>query len=139
MPHWIKALVNRSANKAFLVGLAGVVRSNQGEVLILRHTYRPGVPHGVPTGWLTRAETPGEALKREIWEETGFDVEFVRVLRVDVGDNPPRLDVRLEYRFVGGVFRASAEVSEAGFFALDSLPLLLRAQRELLAVLSSRD
>jgi 8-oxo-dGTP diphosphatase len=139
MPRWFKAVVNRSANTAFLVGLAGVIRNERGEVLILHHTYRPDLPHGVPTGWLARGEVPGDALTREISEETGLDVEFIRVLRVDVGDNPPRLDIWLDFRFLGGEFRPSAEVSDARFFALDSLPPLLPAQREFLATLESPD
>jgi ADP-ribose pyrophosphatase YjhB (NUDIX family) len=107
-------------------------------VLILRHTYRPNVLHGVPSGWLKRGESLSEALKREISEETGFDVRFRRVLSIQNCERPTRLDVWLEYEFVGGEFRASAEVSEARFCAADSLPPLLPAQRDFLSSLEAR-
>lgn len=80
----------------------------------------------------------GEALKREIYEETGFRVEFRRVLGVDVSERPARLDIWLEYGLVGGEFRPSTEVSEASFLATDSVPSLLPAQRTFLSALARK-
>jgi 8-oxo-dGTP diphosphatase len=139
LPFGVKLFLNRRLNQAFLVGLLAVVRNDDGHVLVLRHTYRPSVPHGVPSGWLKRGETVGEAMRREVAEETGLEVEFRRVLRVDTGERPTRLDVWLEYELVGGSFRPSAEVSEAAFFPLDRLPPLLPAQREFLRSLGRTD
>jgi 8-oxo-dGTP diphosphatase len=135
LPFRAKLLVNRAVNSTFLVGMLAVVRNPEGDVLILRHTYRPSIPHGVPSGWLKRDESLPEAMRREIAEETGFDVDFLRVLLVESCERPTRLDVWLEYAFRDGQFRASAEVSEARFYALDALPPLLPAQREFLASL----
>ena len=139
LPFRAKVFVNRRVNSTFLVGLLGVVRNHRGEVLILRHTYRPTHPYGVPGGWLKRGETLGDGLKREIAEETGFDVEVRRVLRVETCERPTRLDVWLECNLTGGEFRPSAEVSAAAFYAPDSLPELLPEQRAFLLSLPARD
>lgn len=136
LPSGMKLFVNRRLNTSFLVGVLGVVRNERGEVLVLRHTYRPSTPYGVPGGWLKRGEAPGEALAREIFEETGLRVECGRVLRVGSYERPTRLEVWLDCELVGGEFRPSAEVSEARFVGLDSLPPLLPAQRELLSSLA---
>ena len=139
LPFRVKLLVNRAVNSTFLGGMLGVVHNSAGEVLVLRHTYRPSVPYGFPSGWLKRGESLPNALRREIAEETGFDVEFIRVLSVESCERPTRLDVWLEYAFRGGKFRASAEVSEARFYPVDALPPLLPAQREFLASLRRYD
>jgi ADP-ribose pyrophosphatase YjhB (NUDIX family) len=132
LPFRVKLLLNRRLNTTFLVGLLGVVRNSEREILVLRHTYRPRFPYGVPTGWLKRGEPIGQALEREIAEETGFDVEFGRVLHIETCELPTRLDIWLECRLIGGEFRPSAEVTAAEFFAPDSLPELIPAQREFL-------
>lgn len=135
LPLGVKLFINRRVNTTFLVGLLGVVRNEDGDVLILRHTYRPTHPYGVPSGWLKRGETLSGGLRREIAEETGFEVEVRSVLRVESCERPTRLDVWLECGLTGGEFRPSAEVSDASFFAVESLPRLLPAQREVLSSL----
>ena len=135
LPVGVKLFLNRRLNATFLVGLLGVVRNETREVLVLTHTYRPGFPYGVPSGWLKRGEPLEEALAREIAEETGLTVEFVRVLAIESRERPTRLDVWLEYELVGGNFRPSPEVSEARFYPLDALPPLLREQRDFLSAL----
>ena len=139
LPLGVKLFINRRVNRTFLVGVLGVVRNHRGEVLILRHTYRPAYPYGVPGGWLKGGESLGDALKREISEETGLDVEVRRVLRVESYERPTRLDVWLECDLTGGEFRPSAKVSAAAFYAPDSLPELLPEQRAFLLSLPARD
>lgn len=54
-----------------------------GRVLLCRHTYGGGKGlFIVPGGYLERGETPGEALKREVLEETGVTVEPGRLIGV---------------------------------------------------------
>jgi 8-oxo-dGTP diphosphatase len=56
--------------------VAGCFVEREGKLLLLhRRDDRPqGNTWGVPAGKLTRAETPEEAMRRELWEETGIDV-----------------------------------------------------------------
>jgi ADP-ribose pyrophosphatase YjhB (NUDIX family) len=134
LPFSLKLAANQVVNARFLVGLVGVVFDDEGRVLILEHTtYRPLTPHGLPSGWLKKGESLADALRREIAEETGFDVAFEEILATEAGEKPRRIDVWLRYRFVAGEFVPSAEVSGARFYELDDLPRLLGPQQRFLA------
>lgn len=132
LPASLKKLINVGANARFLVGVIGVVRNRDGQVLVLRHTYRPGFPWGLPSGWLKRRESVAAALEREIREETGYEVRFRRFLSVAGPGKSSRLDIWLEYELLSGSFRPSGEISEARWCAADSLPPLPGAQRRFL-------
>jgi 8-oxo-dGTP diphosphatase len=137
LPFGVKVALNRRLNATFLVGLVGVVYDGEGRVLILKHTYRPQVPFGLPSGWLRKGESLADALRREVAEETGFEVSFERLLEAEAGDRPPRVDVWIQYRLTGGVFAPSAEVSEGRFYSFDELPPLPQPQRRFLESLKA--
>lgn len=105
-----------------------MIFNEAGEVLLFHHTYRRDYEWGLPGGWMKRGEVPEEALARELLEETGFQIEVIRVLGVDADKVYARMDLVFEARLTGGEFRASEEVSEVGFFAMDALPKLLPRQ-----------
>jgi 8-oxo-dGTP diphosphatase len=106
----------------FLVGSMAVVLDGQGRVLLFRHTYRDAYPWGLPGGWLKAGEAPGDAIEREVFEESGFRVKALHPLVIGGDLDLRRLDLIFLCDLVGGEFRPSAEVSEAGFFAADELP-----------------
>lgn len=119
VPEKLKCHISRLLNHRFNVGLVGVFFDDDGKVLCFHHTYRP-VPWGVPTGWLNRAEQPGEGLLREIEEESGLRVELIGFHKADVDRS--RMEIIMVGRFIGGIFLPSAEVDNWGLFALDALP-----------------
>jgi 8-oxo-dGTP diphosphatase len=131
-PPLIKRLFVRFASASFLVGVLGIVLDKEGRVLLFKHTYRPFAPWGLPSGMLKPKESPAEAIEREIREETGLLVEVVEVLEVRSGSRPQRLDIWLRCRSRGGSAIPSAEVDEARFFDLDSLPPLIAEQARFL-------
>jgi ADP-ribose pyrophosphatase YjhB (NUDIX family) len=132
LPSPIKRLFVRVAGATFLVGVLGIVLDEDGRVLLFRHTYRPFAPWGLPSGLLKPNESPAEAIEREVREETGLIIEVVEVLELQTGVRPQRLDVWLRCRSHGGSARPSAEVDEARFFELDSLPPLIAEQERFL-------
>jgi 8-oxo-dGTP diphosphatase len=138
LPSGIKRLFVRVAGATFLVGVLGVVLDEQGRVLLFRHTYRPFAPWGLPSGLLKPNESPAEAIEREVREETGLMVEVVEILELRAGNNPQRVDVWLRCRSLGGSARPSAEVDEARFFEMDSLPPLILEQERFLREHRSR-
>jgi ADP-ribose pyrophosphatase YjhB (NUDIX family) len=86
----------------------------------------------VPGGWADVDETPSEAVVREVFEESGFETNAVKLLAVydreKQGHVPPfpfhvyKLFFLCE--IVGGAPRPNEEASEIAFFAEDELPEL---------------
>ncbi|WP_116247855.1 NUDIX hydrolase [Nocardiopsis sp. FIRDI 009] len=73
-------------------GAAGaVIRSESGGVLLVRRTYVPERPWGVPGGVIEADESPLAACRRELREELGVEARVLRVAVVDwVPASPPR-------------------------------------------------
>jgi ADP-ribose pyrophosphatase YjhB (NUDIX family) len=115
------------SNPHFLVGVNVVVLDADRRVLLVRHTYRPDRPWGLPGGGLGRDETPSECAIRELREETGYLAELDGAVWVDRpaeadGSRRPGVIVSYRGRLAGGAFRASGEVDAARFVAEDELP-----------------
>jgi len=69
----------RATNTKFTVTAAGIVRNNQGKVLLIKHRFRPGSGWGIPGGFLEAGEQADAALRRELCEEIGLELEQVRI------------------------------------------------------------
>lgn len=86
----------------------------------------------LPGGWADVTDTPRQAVAREIWEESGYRTEPVKLLAVydrsQHGHQPSfpfhvyKLFILCE--LVGGEAKTSKETSGVGFFAEDALPEL---------------
>ncbi len=117
------------ATPKFLVGAVGVILNDDGQVLLLKHTYRGQYPWGLPGGWLEPKEAPAAAIRREIHEETGLRVRVVGPLLIENSDLVRRLDLIYLCELESGTFRASPEVVAARYFSADSLPAMHISQR----------
>ncbi|MBF6611785.1 MAG: NUDIX hydrolase [Chloroflexi bacterium] len=110
----------------FNVGVMGLVRDEQGNVLLLRHTYRGGRPWGLPGGGLKPGEMLEECLRREIREEVGIEVEIDALLSLSSHRNRRVVDMIFACHPAGGEtldnFKSNAEIDEARFFTPDGLP-----------------
>ena len=62
------------------VGVAAAVFNNAGQVLLVEHVFRPIFPWGLPGGWIDRGEDPAAAVRRELAEELGLEVEVKQLL-----------------------------------------------------------
>lgn len=110
----------------FNVGVMGLVRDEQGNVLLLRHTYRGGRPWGLPGGGLKPGEMLEECLRREIREEVGIEVEIDALLSLSSHRNRRVVDMIFACHPARGEtldnFKPNAEIDEARFFTPDGLP-----------------
>ncbi|RME60622.1 MAG: NUDIX domain-containing protein [Candidatus Dadabacteria bacterium] len=111
------------------VGVQAIVLDDKGRVLLVRHTYRKG--WFLPGGALKRGESVEQAVKRELFEETGIISEEkpqivpkIRYTRWDFKHNHTVAFFISKWRQSDEVsdFSTSWEIAEAKFFPLDSLP-----------------
>ena len=87
----------------FNVGVTGIVRADDGRVLLLRHRLWPeDMQWGFPGGFAKRGEQFSETVVREVREETGLTVTVGRLLEVRAGDRY-RAEVYYEATLVGGI------------------------------------
>lgn len=70
LPRWARDRLIGWTSPAHRVGVVGHVRDDDGRVLLVRHSYRPG--WGLPGGMLGWSERPREAVVRELREECGI-------------------------------------------------------------------
>jgi 8-oxo-dGTP pyrophosphatase MutT (NUDIX family) len=127
LPRRVRRWAVRVLNPTFSVGAAVVVERADGQLLLVRHSYRRR--WGTPGGLLNRGETPDVAARREVVEEIGLDVELLGEPVVVVDPKPRRVDVIFRGRPAPGVDAGSAtprspEIVEIGWFPADALPEL---------------
>jgi 8-oxo-dGTP diphosphatase len=109
----------------FNVGVTGIVRADDGRVLLLRHRFWPEDRQwGFPGGFAKRDEQFSETVVREVREETGLTVTVGPLLEVRAGDRY-RAEVYYEASIVGGLdglMLQGSEILDARLFTLDSMP-----------------
>jgi ADP-ribose pyrophosphatase YjhB (NUDIX family) len=122
LPGAVRWRLVRALNTRYIVAASAVVFDGAGRLLLLRHTYRPRYPWGLPGGWLKGSEVAEAGLAREIAEETGLRATVGPVLSVCSGELPHVIELVFACTIVGGAFRRSDEVAEAAYFTYDELP-----------------
>jgi 8-oxo-dGTP diphosphatase len=82
LPKRVRRFAVLATEHRFTVAAAAVVFDAEGRVLVLEHTFRPGSGWGVPGGFLAAGEQPEDAIRRELREEVGLELENVELLDV---------------------------------------------------------
>jgi len=105
----------------FQVFAVAVIFNKNKEILLVKSTYQRFYPWGLPGGSLDYGESAEAAALREVWEETGLQIEVERLLLVNTW-KPDRVGVYYLCRVISGEFQPSEEVSEMGYFSMNNLP-----------------
>jgi ADP-ribose pyrophosphatase YjhB (NUDIX family) len=124
----IKAMFNREAGPATpKVDVRAAVIS-EDKILLVKER---GDGWTLPGGWVDPGESPSEAAVRETKEESGYDVNAVRLIAIydrDRHGHPPCpfhvYKLIFLCRLVGGSANTSLETEAASFFREDELPAL---------------
>ena len=119
----------------FSVGAVGVVFNDAGQILLLKHVYRPRYLWGLPGGWVSRRENPARTVERELMEETGLQVRVLAPLWVDQGVWLDHLDLAYLCRAEGPCddLRLSGESLDYHWLLPEELPELLAFQQQAVA------
>jgi len=108
------------------VAVGAAVGNDKGEILLVKRA-----DSGVwlyPTGWADVGYSAAEVVVKEVEEETGIDVEVVRLIAVLDGlrigiSRIPLYSLVFQCRPVGGTLKAHPlECADVGWFPLDGLP-----------------
>jgi ADP-ribose pyrophosphatase YjhB (NUDIX family) len=121
LPAGFQIILSRVIRPLFQVFSVGVIFNDAQKILLVKSTYQRFHPWGLPGGSLDYGETPEEAVKREILEETGLTVEIERFLFVKTW-SPDRVGVYYLCKIIDGEFYPTDEVSEAAYFSPYDLP-----------------
>ncbi len=108
------------------VAIGAIVGNDQGELLLIQRS-----DSGVwlfPTGWADVGYSAAEVAEKEVHEETGLEVEAVRIISVLDGmrqgfTRSPLYSLVFQCNVVGGELKGHPlEVTDVGFFGEDALP-----------------
>lgn len=112
----------RLSHPRFAVTAGAVVTDARGRVLLLKHRFRPGAGWGMPGGFVERGEQPQEALRRELREEIGLEVEQLKLFIVRTFKKPKQVEIVFCCQAAGDPERLSFEIQQAAWFLPDEFP-----------------
>jgi 8-oxo-dGTP diphosphatase len=127
LPRPVRRVLVRLVAPSFSVGAICVIERADGRMLLVRQTYRSN--WGLPGGLLKRHEAPADAVRREVAEEVGLDIELLGEPAVVVESRLHRVDIVFRARPApganpDGLQIGSAEIESCTWFAPEELPHL---------------
>ena len=132
LPIPLQLLIVRLLRPRYRVAVAAIITDDEARILLCEHTYRKFHPWGLPGGGLEFGESPECGIQREVWEETGFNVNVEKLLFAESSQDFHHVCLIYSCKIVGGSFMPNLETSQVRFFSKDSLPSLLSNERKLI-------
>jgi ADP-ribose pyrophosphatase YjhB (NUDIX family) len=133
-PKSVRRLSVRLIEPRFTVTAGAVVEDDAGRILLLKHVFRKGSGWGIPGGFLSAGEQPEEALRRELREETGMEIETARLAFVRTLKRPRQVEIiyRCHVREADKGFKRNIEINTLAWFERDRLPDVTADQRHII-------
>ena len=136
LPRSVRVWGGRALQPRFTVTAGAVVLDERGRVLLLEHVFRQGRGWGIPGGFLKKGEAPEDAVRRELREETGLEVESAQIIWARTLKHPSQVETLFvcRARAAGEELKLqNLEIKSAAWFASDELPSSLsRSQRQMI-------
>lgn len=133
LPGRIRRRLVRTGQGRFTVTAGAIIFDDDGRVLLLEHVFRPDSGWGLPGGFLNKGEQPETALRREMREEIGVDLEGVEMLFARTLPRPRQIEIYFKAKAIGNPQPCSFEIRKAEWFTIDNLPAeLSKDQRRLI-------
>jgi mutator protein MutT len=114
----------------FTVTAAGIIRNTDGEVLLLKHRFRPGSGWGIPGGFVEAGEQAEAALRRELREEISLELEQLRIFAARTFKRQNQIEVVFLAQASGEPQPRSMEVERVDWFSPESLPAALPSDQK---------
>jgi 8-oxo-dGTP diphosphatase len=132
LPGSMRRRLVRVGQRRFTASVGAVIFDGQGQILLLEHVFRPEGGWGIPGGFLNKGEQPEAALRRELREEIGIEVQDVELLLARTLPQPRQIEFYFRARALGRPEPCSFEIKSAGWFRVDDLPVELSRDQRLL-------
>jgi ADP-ribose pyrophosphatase YjhB (NUDIX family) len=120
---------NAPKANSLVPGASAIVTDDQGRILLQRRS--DNARWALPGGVMDIGESIGQAIVREVQEETGFEVKPENIVGVysdpghvfayDDGEVRQQFSVCFVCRIVGGELQVSKESSEVAFFSPEEI------------------
>lgn len=120
MPPAVRVKLVRATQKKFTVSVGAVVTNENNQILLLDHVFRAASGWGIPGGFIEYDEQIIDAIKRELLEETGLELENIKIYSIRT--NNRHLEFLVYARGKGVAEVKSLEIRNLGWFDIDSLP-----------------
>jgi 8-oxo-dGTP diphosphatase len=128
-PQSLRRWTVRLSHPRFAVTAGAVITDAHGRVLLLKHRFRPGTGWGMPGGFLEAGEQPEEALRRELREEVGLEIEKLKLFVTRTFQRPKQVEIAFTAQAIGRPDQLSFEIQSTAWFSPDDLPKELPADQ----------
>ncbi len=133
LPRRLRRWMVRSYQPHFAVSAGAIITNRDGQVLLLKHRFRPSPGWGIPGGFIEKGEQPEQALRRELREEAELELEDVKLFMTRAFKEPKQIEILFTARAIDDPERLSFEIQKAGWFSAGELPAdLPRDQAQLI-------
>lgn len=129
----------RMTNARFTVTAGALIFNDRGQILLLKHRFRAGSGWGLPGGFLEQGEHALDALKRELREEIGMEVETAEIFYTRTFKKPRQVEILFLCHANSEVKPRAMEVERAEWFSVESLPDGLPRDQRLLVERAATD
>jgi 8-oxo-dGTP diphosphatase len=121
-PKFLKRKIMILTHPRFSVTVGGIIRNDQGRVLLLKHHFRPGSGWGMPGGYIDKDEQPEEALRRELREEAQLELKDIELFTTRAFRKPRQVEIVFTCQAVGEPSQLNYEIEKADWFLPNQLP-----------------
>ncbi len=121
IPAWLRLKIIRTTQDKFTVSAAAIITDGENRVLLLNHVLRPFSGWGLPGGFVASGEAPEEAIRREIREETGLELDDLKMFRVRTIRS--HVEILFTATGIGEATVRSSEILDLGWFDVDGMPV----------------
>jgi ADP-ribose pyrophosphatase YjhB (NUDIX family) len=134
LPKRARRAIVRVIEPHFTVATSVVIHDDEGRVLLLKHVFRPGSGWGVPGGFLAKREQPEDAIRRELREEIGLELDALELGFVHTLEFTNQIEIVFRARGRGEPRPRGLEIETYRWFPTSELPEELPAsQRRVIA------